>query len=168
MSAGRSGDPQHQRRYIAPRRYILLLQRLAAVALELQPSPDAVVGVKRSGLFPAVYLSHQLKLPMFTDSEVRSFPFPRLSQPLVVDTTAWGGASLRRVIARLEKLGIANPAVLVMFSRCEPPAAVPGLRYLELTDSIVHFWYETEKWPELGDAEAWLAGEDEEERNARS
>ncbi|MCH7471491.1 hypothetical protein IIA79_00865 [bacterium] len=122
--------------------YAELLEQMAVAARSLHPAPDAVVGIKRSGLFPAVYLSHKLELPLFTAGETGSFPFPRLKHPLLVDTAAWTGKSLRKVVARLESLGVERVAVLVMYARSDPRPKVRGLHYLELTDRIVHFWYE--------------------------
>ena len=130
-----------ERLVISVEEYAALLWRLVDSARLLNPLPDSVVGVKRSGLFPAVFLSHQLELPLFTGSEAKSFPFPRLRLPLLTDTTAWTGESLRRIAARLTKSG-ALPRVLVMFARADPLPPVDRLNYLETTMRIPRFWYE--------------------------
>lgn len=119
-----------ERLVISVEEYALLLWRLAGAAQCLDPPPDSVVGVKRSGLFPAVFLSHQLELPLFTGAEAKSFPFPRLRLPLLTDTTAWTGESLRRIAARLEKCG-AEARVLVMFARADPLPPLIGYTILK-------------------------------------
>jgi len=106
------------------------------------PRCDSVVGLQRSGLFPAVFLSQQLDLPMFVASEVSSFPYPRLANPFVVDTVAWSGGSLRRVVRRLERRGAQEIQPLVMFARAEPFPEVPGLLYLRKARGIPRFWYD--------------------------
>jgi orotate phosphoribosyltransferase len=131
-----------QGRLVTPERYLELIEQLLARAASLPQAPDSVVGMKRSGLFPAVYLSEQLRLPMFANTELSGFPFPRLSRPLLVDTTAWTGGSLRRTIARLERCGVSQVQVLVMFARLDPPPSVPGLNYLEQAERIPRLWYD--------------------------
>lgn len=68
--------------------------------------------------------------------------------PLIVDTTAWNGSSLRRIINRLQTLGTTDIKVLVMFARKDPPPNVPGLKYLKQATKIPVFWY----------AEDWVPG----------
>gem|GEM_PF-2180725 len=131
--------------YVSPERYLALLAELREAAPALDPPPDSVVGIKRSGLFPAVYLSHQLKLPMLTDGEAKVFPYPKFSRPLVVDTAIWSGKSARRVVERLRRRGVEQIRVLAMFAREDPRPEVDGLHYLELTDRIIHFWYDETK-----------------------
>jgi hypoxanthine phosphoribosyltransferase len=104
--------------------------------------PDSVVGIQRSGLFPAVFLSQQLNLPMFVASEFESFPYPRLHAPLVVDTVAWSGGTMRRVLRRLERKGVADPRALVMYTRAEPFPDVPGILFLHRVRGIPEFWYD--------------------------
>src|SRR5271170_1912868 len=65
---------------------------------------DAVCGIKRSGFFPAVYLSHQLGLPMFADAEVDEIP-ARLARVLLVDSVARSGKTMERVKRRLIRAG---------------------------------------------------------------
>jgi hypothetical protein len=79
---------------------------------------------------------------MFVNSEIPSLPCPRLSRPLVVDTVAWSGTSLRRTVGKLQRRGIAEVSVLVMFARAEPFPAVEGLLFLELARGIPRFWYD--------------------------
>jgi orotate phosphoribosyltransferase len=133
-----SPDPVH----ISREYYDALLARLLATARAMTPAVDCVVGIKRSGLFPAVYLSHQLKVGMFTNSELANFPYPRLSRPLIVDTNAWSGGSLRRVIYRLERSGVTDIRCLVMFARANPFPQVPSMTHLETIDRIPSFWYD--------------------------
>jgi hypoxanthine phosphoribosyltransferase len=127
--------------YISRERYFELLDRLLGLAHSLDPPPDSVVGIKRSGLFPAVYLSQQLDLPMFVNTELAGFPYPRLSQPLVVDTSAWTGESIRRTLARLARRGVSEGRAAVMLARAEPSPAVPGLRWIETATHVPRFWY---------------------------
>jgi adenine/guanine phosphoribosyltransferase-like PRPP-binding protein len=127
--------------YVCVQRYVELLARLAHAASNITPRVDCVVGTIRSGLFPAAYLSHQFDWPLFTSADAKRLPIPRLSRPLIVDTTCWSGGTLRRLIHRLERLG-AQPEVLVMFARADPIPAVDRLNYLELSARIPRFWYE--------------------------
>jgi hypothetical protein len=127
--------------FVTAERFTVLLDELTAATRELDPPPDSVIGAKRSGLFPAVYLSYQLRLPMFTSGELASFPADRLMRPLLVDTMAWSGGGLRSLLNELERLGVGEARVLVMFAR-EPLPPVRGLHYLHTSDRIVHFWYE--------------------------
>jgi hypothetical protein len=137
----RTVEPSGATHYITPGEYAALLRRLAQAARTLEPAPDAVIGVIRSGLFPAVYLSHQLKLPLFTSAEAQRFPYPRLKRPLIVDTTAWSGGALRNLLRQLCGTG-AQPVPLVMFACAAPLPAVDGLHYLEASARIPRFWYE--------------------------
>src|ERR1051325_11498899 len=120
---------------VPPERYLALLNELAAAAQALDPSPDSIVGIARSGLFPAVVLSHRLAVPFLTAAEARSFPWPRLGWPLIVDTVAWTGETLRRCQHRLARCGVPREQlrVLVMFARAEPLPPVPHLSWLHLT-----------------------------------
>lgn len=60
--------------YVSADTYLVLLHELAGYAKGISPQPDAIIGMKRSGLFPAVFLSQQLELPMLAESETKSFP----------------------------------------------------------------------------------------------
>ena len=100
------------------------------------------MGIKRSGLFPAVFLSQQLDVAMFAGTEAPSFPYPRLRLPLIVDTCAWSGGSLRRTVRKLEKTGVTQVSTLVMYARDNPFPEVKGLRYLYLAQHIPRFWYD--------------------------
>lgn len=128
--------------FVSAERYLELLCGLRELAAALSPQPECVIGMKRSGLFPAVFLSHQLELAMLAESEIKSLPPGRFATALIVDTTAWKGVSLRRATARLNRRGITAVQVLAMFGRRDPPPDVPGLRYLESVESIPRFWYE--------------------------
>lgn len=139
-------EPGDQRYwYVSPERYLELLSELRIAAAALDPPPDSIVGIKRSGLFPAVYLSHQFKLPMLTDGEAKVFPCPKFSLPLVVDTAIWSGKTARRAVERLKRRGVEQVRVLAMFARDDPLPAVDGLHYLALTDRIIHFWYDEDE-----------------------
>ena len=132
--------------FVTAERFTILLTELVDVARTLNPAPDSVIGCKRSGLFPAVYLSYQLRLPMFTSGELPAFPAARLKHPLVVDTMTWSGGGVRSILSELERQGVAEARVLVMFAR-EPLPPVRGLHYAYTSDRIVHFWYELRERP---------------------
>jgi hypoxanthine phosphoribosyltransferase len=138
----RIGGDAPPRCFVTRERYFALLDALRDATRALEPAPDCVVGIKRSGLFPAVYLSQQCDLPMFINTELASFPYPRLSAPLVVDTTAWTGATIRRAIARLQRRGVSEVRVLVMIARESPPPQVERLAWLETARHVPRFWYD--------------------------
>jgi orotate phosphoribosyltransferase len=122
--------------------YTALLAELKELAASLEPAPECVIGMKRSGLFPAVYLSHQLELPMLAESEIKSLGHGKFQVALLADTTAWKGGSLRKAALKLERAGVEVIHTVVMFSRREPPPDAPGLRYLRRADAVPRFWYE--------------------------
>ena len=124
--------------------YTALLDRMARYADVMKPRPDCVVGVIRSGLFPAVYLSHQLKLPFFCASDVDNIPLDRLSRPLLCDTSCWSGATVRRLQGRLLARGCTSVPVLSMYVRNFPRPEVDELHFLEASDHIMQFWYDYE------------------------
>lgn len=128
---------------VPPERYLALLDELCAAAHRLAPRPDSIVGIKRSGLFPAVVLSHRMELPFFTGTEAKQFPYPRLQWPLIVDTVAWTGETIRRCQNRLARSGVPEEQlrVLAMFARRDPPPPVEHLSWLETTARIPVFWY---------------------------
>lgn len=145
--------------HVSAQRYIELLAELVEAVRELAERPDSIIGIKRSGLFPAVYLSEVLKLPMFTDYEAQKFPWPRLRSPLVVDTVAWSGGSIRHTLKQLSTTGAQRAQVMVFFSRCEPApgleaygAMVDRIRYLYQAHCIPHFWYTQQAGQRLGAA----------------
>lgn len=127
---------------VSAEQYLELLAGLKDLALKLDPVPQCVIGMKRSGLFPAVFLSHQLELPMLVQSELKGLGHGLFDTAMLVDTTAWKGNSLRKAALKLERAGVTTVHIVAMFSRRDPPPNVPGLRYLELADSIPRFWYE--------------------------
>ena len=127
--------------FVDAERFLALLESLTTRAAELTPLPDCLIGVKRSGLFPAVYLSERLDLPLFISTELASFPGGKFSYPLIVDTTCWSGSTLRRLTRKLDAAGAALVRSLVMFARAEPYPAVPNLLELELATSVPRFWY---------------------------
>jgi adenine/guanine phosphoribosyltransferase-like PRPP-binding protein len=133
--------PEPEGCFVDAQRFFELLESMTAVAAELSPPVDSLIGVKRSGLFPAVYLSERLDLPLFLSTELASFPCPKFTQPLIVDTTCWSGATLRRLTRRLEQRGASLVRSLVMFARQEPYPDVANLQQLELAASVPRFWY---------------------------
>lgn len=110
----------------------------------MQPRPDCVIGVVRSGLFPAVYLSHQLKLPFFCATNIDNIPLERLNRPLITDTSCWSGGSVRSLQARLIERGLSSVPVFAMYVRNFPRPRVDELHFLETSDHIMHFWYDYE------------------------
>ena len=94
--------------------YTQLLWRMVRYVEGMDPRPDCVVGVIRSGLFPAVFLSHQLKLPFFCASDVGNIPVGRLHTPLICDTSCWSGGTVRRLQTRLLELGCSAAPVFSM------------------------------------------------------
>ena len=139
--AGSASKKYNSANYICEQTYLALLEKLALVARGLAPAPDCVIGMKRSGLFPAVFLSHQLGLPMLVDSETKSFPSQKFKLPLIVDTTCWNGRSLRVVYNRLVKAGVHEVRSLVMYARSDPSPNIAGLMHLMQVEQIPHFWY---------------------------
>lgn len=127
---------------ISAEQYIDLLQGLKDIVHSLQPAPECVIGMKRSGLFPAVYLSHQFELPMLVESEIKRLEHGKFRTVLLADTTAWKGNSLRKAALKLERAGVEVVHTAVMFSRREPPPNLPALRYLRQVEAIPRFWYE--------------------------
>ena len=124
--------------------YLGLLNRMARRVDIMQPRPDCVVGVIRSGLFPAVYLSHQLRLPFFCATNIDDIPVKRLRHPLLVDTSVWSGGTMRRLQCRLQERGFASAAVFAMYVRNFPRPQVDELHFLETSDHIMQFWYDIE------------------------
>jgi hypothetical protein len=138
-------------------RYWLLLRELLDAARGLPHPIDSVVGIRRSGLFPAVYLSHQLSLPMFCDTEVRGMPVERLHLPLIVDSVVWTGRSVRRTLRRLRQAGGTRAVVLGAFVRAWPPPnfgeyteMVVNSVWLHEAESVPRFWYSEPDAPEAG------------------
>ncbi len=124
--------------------YLELLERMARYVYDMQPQPDCVVGVIRSGLFPAVFLSHQLKLPFFASSDTANIPVERFRRPLVVDTSCWSGATVRRIQGRLLERGCEAVPVFAFYIRNFPRPDVDELHFLEASDHIMQFWYDYE------------------------
>jgi hypothetical protein len=152
-STGEKAPPCH----VDAVRFIALIEALVDAAGKLDPAPDSIVGIKRSGLFPAVVLSHKLALPFFTATEAKYFPYPRLQWPLIIDTVAWTGETIRRCQHRLDRAGVPveRLRVLVMFARREPVPPVPNLSWVETTQRIPLFWYAE---PRVGSNGERLAG----------
>ena len=130
--------------FVDDREYIRLLERMGRYVHDSGIEVDCVIGVIRSGLFPAVYLSHQLKLPFFCSSDVNVIPPDRFSKPLIVDTSCWSGGSIRTLQAKLIKRGFANVQAIAMYIRNYPRPEVDNLHHLERCDHIMNFWYDIE------------------------
>jgi orotate phosphoribosyltransferase len=128
---------------VSPEEFLVALRGMLAAARELTPAPGTIVGIKRSGLMPAVYLSEKLKLPMLVDSELKRREAVPATPVLVVDTTYWTGKSLRKTVARLRRLGIADGDIctLVAYQRRDAQPKLENHRALALVDTIPVFWY---------------------------
>ncbi len=127
-------------RYVRGPEFLAALERLRD---PLKDVPlDAVVGIKRSGFFPAVFLSHQLGVPMFADAEVAQIP-DELRRVLLVDAVARSGRTMDRVKRRLLRAGKeVVPAVL--YKENSTDYAVD--HFLEVHTDLVHFFYERLAW----------------------
>ena len=130
--------------FVSSEQYLSLLDRMARRVHEFPQQPDCVIGVIRSGLFPAVYLSHQLRLPFFCATDIENIPMDRLQHPLIVDTSCWSGGSVRRLQGRLQERGFARVPVFAMYVRNFPRPKVDELHFLETRDHIMQFWYDFE------------------------
>jgi adenine/guanine phosphoribosyltransferase-like PRPP-binding protein len=104
---------------------------------------DAVCGIKRSGFFPAVYVSHQLGLPMFADAETGQIP-ERMARILLVDAVVNTGKTMERVKRRLLRGG-KTVTTAVLYKENSSSYGVD--RFLEVHTDLVHFFYERLPWP---------------------
>ncbi|MBI3726030.1 hypothetical protein HY251_19040 [bacterium] len=130
--------------------YVSALRELAS---RIGPSrADCVVGIKRSGLFPAVFLSHALTLPMFADGEIDAIP-PSLGRVLLVDAVVRTGRSIDKVKRRLVRAGH-SVQVAVLYK--ENASSYEVDFFLEAYPALVHFFYERLRW-EPGEEAAKLA-----------
>jgi hypoxanthine phosphoribosyltransferase len=127
-------------RYVRGPEFIATLERLRDV-LRNVPA-DAVCGIKRSGFFPAVYLSHQLGLPMFADAEIEQIP-ERLERILLVDSVARTGRTMEKVKRRLLRAG-KDVVTAVLYKENASTYAVD--HHLEVHSDLVHFFYERLAW----------------------
>ncbi len=127
-------------RYVRAPEYLSALERLKD---RVASAPaEAVCGIKRSGFFPAVFLSHQLGLPMFADAEIDVIP-DSLRRVLLVDAVARSGRTMERVKRRLLRAGKeVTTAVLYM----ENGSAYQVDHFLEVHTDLVHFFYERLPW----------------------
>ena len=127
-------------RYVRGPEFLAALERLRD---RLKDAPcDAVVGIKRSGFFPAVFLSHQLGLPMFADAEVEKIPGD-LRRILLVDAVTRSGRTMERVKRRLLRAG-KEVATAVLYKENASPYEVD--HFLEVHSDLVHFFYERLRW----------------------
>ena len=127
-------------RYVRGPEFLAALERLRE---KLRDVPtDAVCGIKRSGLFPAVYLSHQLGLPMFADAEIDEIP-ARLRLILLVDSVARSGRTMEKTKRRLLRAG-KEVTTAVLYKENASDYAVD--HHLEVHSDLVHFFYERLAW----------------------
>jgi hypoxanthine phosphoribosyltransferase len=127
-------------RYVRAPEYHAALERLAK---KLEPvEVDCVLGIKRSGLFPAVFLSHRLGLPMFVDAEAGAIP-KKHGRVLVVDAVVNSGRTLERLRRRLLRSG---KAVVTAVLYKENQTSYPVDHFLETHEDLVHFFYERLRW----------------------
>lgn len=127
-------------RYVRGPEFLAALERLRD-AMKAVPA-DAVVGIKRSGFFPGVFLSHQLGLPMFADAEVAQIP-PELERILLVDSVARSGRTMERVKRRLLRAG-KDVTTCVLYKENSTDYEVD--HFLEVHTDLVHFFYERLPW----------------------
>lgn len=64
---------------------------------------DCIVAAKRSGWILGVFLSHQLRLPVFTVSEIKSIP-EKFKNVLVVDDKIYEGVTVRGIASKLRRV----------------------------------------------------------------
>ena len=134
-------------RYVRAPEYLEALDRLARRLESEHGATDlAVVGIKRSGLFPAVFLSHRLALPMFADGEIAAIP-AKLPRVLLVDAVARSGKTMERVKRRLVR-GSKKVTTVVLYK--ENATAYVVDHFLEVHDDLVHFFYERLRWEPKG------------------
>lgn len=131
-------------RYVRGPEFLAALERLREAVKDARA--DAVVGIKRSGFFPAVYLSHQLGVPMFADAEVDEIP-ERLHRILLVDSVARSGRTMERVKRRLLR---AKKDVVTAVLYKENATSYAVDHCLEVHTDLVHFFYERLPWTPPG------------------
>ena len=127
-------------KYVREVEYLEALRRLAS-RLEGDRF-DAVVGLKRSGLFPAVFLSHRLQLAMFASTEVGDIP-EKFARVLVVDSVVNTGKSIAKV---KRALLVAGKTVTTAVLYKENDSPYPVDEFLERYPALVHFFYERLAW----------------------
>ncbi len=127
-------------RYVRGPEFLSALERLRDLVKDVPA--DAVVGIKRSGFFPAVFLSHQLELPMFADGELDQIP-DTLRRVLLVDSVARSGRTMERVKRRLLRAG-KTVVTCVLYKENSTDYAVD--HFLETHTDLVHFFYERLRW----------------------
>jgi adenine/guanine phosphoribosyltransferase-like PRPP-binding protein len=127
-------------RYVRGPEYLEALGRLREAVKDV--AADAVVGIKRSGFFPAVYLSHQLGVPMFADAEIDRIP-ETIRRVLLVDSVARTGKTMERVKRRLL---VAGKEVTTAVLYLENATSYRVDRHLEVATDLVHFFYERLPW----------------------
>jgi hypoxanthine phosphoribosyltransferase len=131
-------------RYVRGPEFLEALERLRDRLKDVRA--DAVVGIKRSGYFPAVYLSHQLGVPMFADAEIDRVPAD-VRRVLLVDAVARSGRTMERVKRRLLR---AEKQVVSAVLYKENSSEYVVDHFLEVHTDLVHFFYERLRWEPKG------------------
>ncbi len=121
-----------------------LLMELERKVWALTPPARTIVGIKRSGLIPGVFLSEKLGLPFFTNTELKPPRECPETPVVVVDTTCWTGKSLRKACLRLVRLGIAEELICTAVLFEQRGIAPPWQNYLALraAETIPTFWFQ--------------------------
>ena len=126
------------KKYVSLNEWALMLEKLY---LKLNPdSFDAIVAIKRSGLMVGVYLSHFLRLPLFTDAEIQ-FLEPKHNRVLLVDTTSWTGRTLRKAKRRIEKNGKTVSEIWVLYQLSNREIGIKDIHSIEYTNVVKEFWW---------------------------
>jgi len=137
---------------ISPEQWFLDLRKLRE-KLSSQGPLDAVVGIHRSGLMVAVYLSNQLSLPMFTLFNLDHIPrqFERIA---VVDTSAWTGRSMRRALRKVAgACPWAETVPACLYIDCERGVRVEGLIFVRCLAGVPKFFWERGYLKKQGEGE---------------
>lgn len=131
----------------APNNYVnpeVWVEKLHELTEKLHPEDyDVIVALKRSGLMVGVFLSHNLRLPLFTHAEIQ-FLGDHHQRVLLVDTTCWSGRSLRKVISKIEKTGRTVVDVWVLYQLFGSTTNIKQLHSLEYNDKVMVFWWSPE------------------------
>lgn len=118
------------------RNYADLVSAVRTLAAKLPPDVDAVLGVPRSGMIAASLLAVHMNLPLgVAGPEIKAMTFAsgrRIGAttsraPVVLEDSAYTGASLRASVAAVEGCDRVIPAAVYVSS----PDIVPGLVWAE-------------------------------------
>lgn len=99
--------------YIDETTYIETVRAFISRLLEIRQERrfDAIVAMKRSGLFLGVWASHALGLPLFVTSEFRGKPMDKFRNILVVDSAVCTGKTLRKAARQLQPRKVFTAAI---------------------------------------------------------